>query len=103
MARHDVDGLDERVRRLQAVVDHLDDEHETVRSQIDLLETAVGGSPANDGAGGSTPTDDFVFANLRGSDSLGASDEEVEEAIRSIEGDGDTEDTDEIDDDILVV
>ena len=101
MTRHDVDSLDERVRRLQAVVDHLDDEHETVRSQLDLLETAVGGTSAIEK--GSTSMADLGDVPPSATATIGASDEEVEEAIRSVEGDGDTEDTNEIDDDILVV
>ena len=101
MTRHDVDSLDERVRRLQAVVDHLDDEHETVLSQLDLLETAVGGTSAMDS--GSTSTCDPGDAQPLATANIGASDEEVEEAIRSVEGDGDTGAIEDIDDDILVV
>ena len=101
MTPHDVDRLDERVRRLQAVVDHLDDEHETVQSQLDLLETAVDGTSAIDS--GSTSTCDPGDAQPSATANIGASDEEVEEAIRSVERDGDTGAIEDIDDDILVV
>ena len=103
MARHDVDALDARVRRLQAVVDYLDDEHESVRSQIASLETAVDGFSANGGEGGWTSTDDIEDTRPSATATIGASDEEVEEAIRSVEGYGDTGDIEDIDDDILVV
>ena len=101
MARHDVDALDERVRRLQAVVEHLDDEHATVRSQIHFLETAVDGTSANDR--GSTSIDHPGDAQPSATANVGASDEEVEEAIQSVENNGERVDSDEVDDDILVV
>lgn len=44
MLRERVDALEERVRRLRTVVEHLDEEHTTVGERVRALEDSVNGS-----------------------------------------------------------
>lgn len=113
MARDRVDALDDRVRRLLVVTDHLREEHAAVRRRVRSLETAVDDS--SDGC--SAPTrarsdPGRSAANISASPAERsttdqnsvdeATHEEVAAAIPAVEPDRDETADEERDDDILI-
>lgn len=88
MARDRVDALDQRVRRLRAVIEALDAEHDTVREQVRVIESALGDScsPASESMSTGSPVD----STSSGPGVSGASDAEVAAAVSAIEDDQDS-------------
>lgn len=86
MARDCVDALDQRVRRLRAAIEALDEEHAVARERVRTIEVVLDDSPSPDSGPPSSALTDSVSPVSERSE---ASDEDVAAAVRAVEDDRD--------------